>query len=155
MLPSFFTNAISQALMPIVSKNYHNNNINIVKSRITQAIFISLFIGLGYSVICFFHSDKLLSLIYGINVGNQYIKFLIPFFLFYYLEAPLLSSLQALGCAKENLKISLINCLIRTVVLAILTNLSIGMYSLLIAISLNILFTIIYSSFKISKVLCK
>lgn len=155
MLPSFFTNAISQALMPIVSKNYHNNNINIVKSRIIQAIFISLFIGLGYSVICFFHSDKLLSLIYGINVGNQYIKFLIPFFLFYYLEAPLLSSLQALGCAKENLKISLINCLIRTVVLAILTNLSIGMYSLLIAISLNILFTIIYSSFKISKVLCK
>ena len=155
MLPSFFTNAISQALMPIVSKNYHNNNINIVKSRIIQAIFISLFIGLGYSVICFFHSNKLLSLIYGINVGNQYIKFLIPFFLFYYLEAPLLSSLQALGCAKENLKISLINCLIRTVVLAILTNLSIGMYSLLIAISLNILFTIIYSSFKISKVLCK
>ena len=155
MLPSFFTNAISQALMPIVSKNYHNNNINIVKSRIIQAIFISLFIGLGYSVICFFHSDKLLSLIYDINVGNQYIKFLIPFFLFYYLEAPLLSSLQALGCAKENLKISLINCLIRTVVLAILTNLSIGMYSLLIAISLNILFTIIYSSFKISKVLCK
>lgn len=155
MLPSFFTNAISQALMPIVSKNYHKNNINIVKKRILQAIFISLFIGFGYALICYFHSDKLLSLIYGINTGNQYIKFLLPFFLFYYLEAPLLSSLQALGSAKENLKISLINCFIRTIILVILTNFAIGMYSLLVSIGLNILFTVIYSSYKISKVLCK
>ena len=94
-------------------------------------------------------------LIYGIKSGTNYIKFLLPFFILYYLEAPLLSSLQALGYASETLKISLINCLIRTIILSILTNLSIGMYSLLIAVGLNILFTVIYSSFKISKILCK
>lgn len=155
MLPSFFTSAISQALTPIVSKNFHKKNIKVVKKRIIQALFISFSIGLCYAIICFFHGDKLLMLIYGIKSGTNYIKFLLPFFIFYYLEAPLLSSLQALGYASETLKISLINCLIRTIILSILTNLSIGMYSLLIAVGLNILFTVIYSSFKISKILCK
>lgn len=155
MLPSFFTNAISQALMPIVSRNYHSGNINTVKKRIIQALLISFIIGSVYITICFFFGENLMYLIYGIKNGDNYIKFILPFFIFYYLEAPLLSSLQALNRAKENFKISLINCFIRTIILIILSNLSIGMYSLLIAVGLNILFTVIYSSIKISKVLCK
>lgn len=155
MLPSFFTNAISQALMPIVSKNYHNGNLEYAKKKIIQAVIFSIVIGLTYSTICFIFGDKLLYLLYKTTEGFNYIRFLIPIFIFYYLEAPLLSSLQALNKAKLQLKISITNFFIRTILLAVLTSLSIGMFGLLISISLNILFTVLYSVRKISQVLCK
>lgn len=155
MLPSFFTNAISQALTPIVSKNYYNNDLENTKKKILQAIIFSTIIGISYSLLCFVFGEKLLYLLYKTTEGVNYLKFLIPIFFFYYLEAPLLSSLQALNKAKLQLKISIINFFIRTIILGILTSLSIGMYGLLISLSLNIIFTVIYSTRQINKILNK
>lgn len=153
MLPSFFTNAISQALMPIVSKYYYNKKYNYVKKKIIQALLFALFIGLSFSVICIFFGDKLLYLLYKTTEGYDYLKFLIPIFIFYYLEGPLLSSLQAMNKAKLNLKISIVNFFIRTLLLGILTSLSIGMYGLLLSLALNILFTVLYAANQINKLL--
>lgn len=155
MLPSFFTNAISQALTPIVSKNYYNNDLENTKKKILQAIIFSTIIGISYSLLCFIFGEKLLYLLYKTTGGVNYLKFLIPIFFFYYLEAPLLSSLQALNKAKLQLKISIINFFIRTIILGILTSLSIGMYGLLISLSLNIIFTVVYSTRQINKILNK
>lgn len=155
MLPSFFTNAISQALTPIVSKNYYNNDLENTKKKILQAIIFSTIIGISYSLLCFIFGEKLLYLLYKTTEGVNYLKFLIPIFFFYYLEAPLLSSLQALNKAKLQLKISIINFFIRTIILGILTSLSIGMYGLLISLSLNIIFTVVYSTRQINKILNK
>ena len=149
MLPSFFTNAISQALMPIISKYYHKKDFAYVKRKLLQAIGISLTIGVTYSVICFFYHSELLEFLYQTNVGSEYILFLIPVFIFYYLESPLLTTLQAMNKANLNLKISCVNFFIRTILLSILTFFSIGMYGLLIALSINILFTVVYSTYKI------
>lgn len=149
MLPSFFTNAISQALMPIISKYYHKKDYSYVKRKLKQALGIAITIGLGYSVICYFYHFQLLQFLYQTSEGSNYILFLIPFFFLYYLEGPLLTTLQAMNQANINLKISCINFFIRTILLSILTSLSIGMYGLLIALSVNILFTVLYSSYKI------
>ncbi len=149
MLPSFFTNAISQALMPIISKYYHKKDYSYVKKKLWQAIFFSLFIGLSYSVICFFYHKEILLLLYQTDKGSAYILFLIPIFFIYYLEGPLLTTLQAMNKAKINLYISIINFFIRTILLAVLTSLSIGMYGLLIALSINIVFTVVYSFYKV------
>ena len=153
LLPSFFTNAISQALIPIISRNYHNGNLSYIKKKLFQAITLSLIIGITFSAICFIYSDKLLHFLYHTDEGINYIKFLIPIFIFYYLEAPLLGTLQALNMAKLNLKISIVNFFIRTVFLAILTSFSIGMYGLLIAVATNIFFTVIFAAYKIGKTL--
>ena len=155
MLPSFFTNAFSQALMPIVSKNYYNRNLDYAKKKIIQAIILSIIIGISYSILCLIFGDKLLYSLYKTNDGFNYIKFLVPIFILYYIEAPLLSSLQALNKAKLQLRISIINFFIRTIILAVLSTLSIGMFGLLIAISINILFTVFYSAKQIIKALCK
>lgn len=149
MLPSFFTNAISQALMPIISKYYHKKDFNYVKKKLKQALLFAIFIGASYSIFCFFYHQSLLQFLYHTKEGSSYILFLIPIFFFYYLESPLLTTLQAMNKAKINLRISSINFFIRTILLAILTSLSIGMYGLLISLSVNILFTIIYSSYKV------
>ena len=45
-LPSFFTLAISQALIPIVSNSYSNKRYIYTKKKIKQAIFFSLLIEL-------------------------------------------------------------------------------------------------------------
>jgi stage V sporulation protein B len=38
MMPSFFTQAISSALIPVISKGYANNKINYVRNKLKQAI---------------------------------------------------------------------------------------------------------------------
>ena len=151
MLPSFFTGAISQALMPIISKYYHKKDYAYVKRKLKQAICLSILIGLSYSTICYFYHPELLQFLYQTKEGSSYILFLIPIFFFYYLESPLLTTLQAMNKAKLNLRISFINFLIRTILLAIFTSLSIGMYGVLIALSINILFTVIYAFYKVEQ----
>ena len=153
LLPSFFMNAISQALIPSISKNYVNNNIKEVKRKINQSISIALFLGIIFTTIIIIFGDKLLNILYKTNEGSSYIKLLAPIFIFHYIEHPLLSSLQAMNKAKINLFISIINMIIRTVILGLLCMLKIKLYGLLISISLNIIFTCFYSWYKIQKII--
>ena len=155
LLPSFFTSAISQALIPIVSELYTNNKYDAIRRKIKQALYISLLIGLIYTLIIIFKGDYLLKLIYNTNEGLNYLKIIAPIFIFHYLEHPLLSALQAMKKAKTNLNISIINFFIRTLGLYILLKLKIGFYALLISISFNILFTYIYASYKVNRQLKK
>lgn len=153
LLPSFFMNAISQALIPSISKNYVNNNIKEVKRKINQSISIALFLGIIFTTIIIIFGDKLLNILYKTNEGSSYIKLLAPIFIFHYIEHPLLSSLQAMNKAKINLFISIINMIIRTAILGLLCMLKIKLYGLLISISLNIIFTCFYSWYKIQKII--
>lgn len=152
LLPSFFMNAISQALIPSISKNYVNNNIKEVKRKINQSIFIAIFLGIIFTSIIIIFGDKLLYMLYKTNEGSNYIRLLAPIFIFHYIEHPLLSALQAMNKAKINMFISIINMIIRTVILGLLCLLKIKLYGLLITISLNILFTCFYAWYKISKI---
>lgn len=153
LLPSFLTNAISQALIPNISLYYTNKKYNIVRKRINQSLIISLTLGIIFTTIFIIFRDNILHIMFNTYEGSNYILFLAPIFIFHYIEHPLLASLQAMNKAKENMKISLINMFIRTILLGILCSLKIDMYGLLISISLNILFTCIYSYNKIKKIL--
>ena len=153
LLPSFLTNAISQALIPSISKNYSNKNYIKLKKGINQALYISLILGIIFTLIFTFSGKLFLNLLYKTDEGINYIRFLAPIFIFHYLEHPLLSSLQAMNKSKTNLKISIYNFFIRTIGLASLCILKINMYGLLITLSLNMIFTCIYSWNKINKIL--
>ena len=153
LLPSFITNSISQALIPNISLYYTNKKYNIVRKRINQALIISLILGIIFTTIFIIFRNNILHIMFNTYEGSNYILFLAPIFIFHYIEHPLLASLQAMNKAKENMKISLINMFIRTIILGILCSLKIDLYGLLISISLNILFTCIYSYNKIKKIL--
>ena len=155
LLPSFFTSAISQALIPIISEHYTNKNYIGIKRKIKQALLISLIIGLSYTLIIMLKGKYLLKLIYDTNKGLNYLLFIAPIFILHYLEHPLLSALQAMKNAKVNLFISIVNLIIRTVILFILLNLNLGFYALLISLGLNILFTCIYSAYKVNNIIKK
>lgn len=153
LIPSFFTNAISQALIPIISRNYSNGNISYTKKKIKQGILFSLLIGLPVTLFFMIFPGWSLNLIYHTTKGISYMKFLAPFFLFQYIETPLSSSLQAMGKAKETFTISWQSVLVRTISLVLLLFCNIGMWAFLLSLIINIFYTIYKSIFYLRKYL--
>ena len=72
-------------------------------------------------------------------------------FLLHYLQAPLITILDAVGKSKYNLTANIISTIIRISSLIVLSTLKIGIYSLLISIVINILITTTYLIFKVKR----
>lgn len=144
LLPSFFTLAISQALIPIVSRAYSDNDKEHTRRKIKQAIIFSMLIGVPATIIFLIIPEIPLKLIYNTTKGVNYIKFMAPICLLYYFQSPLSSSLQAMGKAKDSMKGTIIGITIKLITLTIGCNLKIGLWGLVIATSLNIIVVTIY-----------
>lgn len=144
-MPSFFIGAIATSLLPEISKFNGNNNLKMVKRRIHQSIIFSLIIGIFFSLLIFIFRDKLLFSLYNTTKGSDYIKILAPFFVLFYLEGVLTSSLQALGYAKVTMNITLYGVIIKLFIMAILSLCHIGIYSLVIAEIINIFFVVFFN----------
>ena len=153
LLPSFFTGAISQALIPIVSKNYVDKNYIYIKRKIKQAIFFSLLIGIPSTIIFEFFPNTLLKLLFNTNKGISYIKVIAPICILHYIQSPLSSSLQAMNKAKLSMKATFIGMILRTTSLFIFSNFNIGLWSLIIATSINIIFVTLFDLYNVKKIL--
>ena len=152
-LPSFFTNAISQALIPTISYSYSNNHKSYVKNKIKQAIFISLLIGIPVTIIFTFFSELPLKLIYNTNLGINYLRAIAPISLLFYIQSPIASSLQAMGKAKEAMKGTLFSMILRVSILFIFSHFKIGLWGLIIATSSNMIFNTLYDLKHLKKAL--
>ena len=155
LLPSFFTLAISQALIPIVSKAYSDRNITYAKSKIKQSIIFSMIIGIPTTIILFLVPEIPLKFIYNTTKGSLYMKFIAPICLLYYFQTPLSSSLQAMGKANDSLKGTIIGVTSKLIVLAIGSNLGIGLWGLVFATCINIIVVTIYDYMRVKKHLKK
>ena len=151
LLPSFFTLAISQALLPIISREYTKRNMSIVKKRIKQALLLTLILGITINIFIMTNTKNLLNIIYKTNEGITYLKILAPITILQYLQSPLSYSLEAIGKSKINLTSSLISSISRTISLIILSNLNLGIYSLIISISINIILTTSFLAYNLYK----
>ena len=150
LLPSFFTLAISQALLPVVSLDYSKGNKKNVKKKIKLALLFSFLIG---SVFCFsflIFPRFFLKLIYNTTLGINYIRILAPICILQYTEAPLSFAIDAMGMSKYNLKITIISLFVRSFSLIVFSLLKTGIYALIISTSINIIVTV-YLSFKYTK----
>ena len=153
LLPSFFTSAISQILVPIISKNI--NNKTYVKNKIRQAIIISLLIGIPCTIIFTTFPKFLLQLFFNTNKGIPYIKVIAPICLLHYIQAPLSSFLTASNNSKIVMKSSLYSTIIRTSILFTMSFLEIGLWSLIIATSINIIFVTSYELYNVKNIIKK
>lgn len=153
LLPSFFTGAISQALLPVVSNSHSNNNYGYAKKKIKQAILFSLIIGIPCTIFFVLMPEIPLKLIFNTNQGIAYIKFLAPICLLYYIQAPLASVLQAIGKAKIAMKGTLIGMIFKTIFLIILSFTKIGLWGLIISASINILYVTIHRIYWVRKLI--
>ena len=139
LLPNFFSIAISQALLPVISKEYKNKNLKEVKRKIKQAITYSLIIGIPFTICLILFPNIFLKLIYNTNKGISYIRFLAPICLLQYIQAPLCSSLDAMGLSNKNFYANLSGSIVRIVFLPLLSLFKIGLWGLVISTSINII----------------
>lgn len=153
LLPSFFTMAISQAVIPIISKSYSHKKINETKRKIKQAIVYSLAIGIPATLLFIIVPEIPLKLIYNTTEGLNYIKVLAPICLLHYIQAPLTGCLQAMGKAKEAMEGTLIGMFFRTFLLFIFSFLKIGLWGLIIGISSNIIVVTLHQAKKVKEAL--
>ena len=143
-LPSFFTTAISQALIPVVSNSYVNKKYKYMISKLNLAIFLSLSIGIFCSLLFFFFPDVLLNLLYKNTLGTNYLKFMSIFFVLYYIEMPVNSALHAMGFVRETLKCTIYSIILKTLCLIVFCNLY-GFIGIIYSIIINIVFQTFYN----------
>jgi len=155
LLPSFFTAAISQALIPIVSKNYSRRNYNYIWKKLKQAIFFSLLIGIPATIIFELFPGNLLAILFKTNKGIEYIKVIAPICLLHYIQSPISSTLQAMNSAKISMLGTLIGMILRTMSLFMFSFLRIGLWSLIIATSVNIVFVTLFDLYNVKRLLKK
>lgn len=152
LLPGFFTNAISSALLPVISKAYVNNKVRYVKTKINQAIGISLIIGGIITIILMISPEFFLKLIYNTTEGKDYLRFIAPFFLIYYIQAPLSTTLQSIDKAKYIMTDNTISIIIRSIII-FLGGILWGIYGFLVSICANILIVTILHYIHVKKAL--
>lgn len=153
LLPSFFTLAISQAIIPVISYNYSHGNLDYAWSKMVQGIVFSLLIGIPATLIFLFIPHIPLKLIYNTTLGIPYIRVMSIVCLLHYIQSPISSSLQAMGFANDSMKGTLFGMIIRSAVLVIGCSIHIGMWGLVLATSFNIVFVTFYDYSKVKKYL--
>lgn len=153
LLPSFFTLAISSAILPVVSNSYSNKNYKRTKIKIKQAIFFSLLIGVPATILFMLFPSNLLKLIYNTTLGSNYTKVVAPFFLMHYIQAPLTSSLNGMGKAKIAMKGTLYGAIAKIIILFTFSLLKIGITSLIISTIVNIFIVTIHHIYYTYKLL--
>ena len=152
MLPSFFSMAISQATIPVISNGYANGKIDYVKRKIKQSVSISFIIGFIFTCLLMIFPKQFMNLIYNTNEGVNYIRIIAPFFLFYYIQGPLVAVLQSLNKAKEAMISTLVGIILKIVLIISLSFLKIGLYPLIIATIVNIVYVTIYNIKKVKRI---
>lgn len=150
-IPSFFILALNTSLVPEISK--HRNNKTIIKRRLKQSLIISLIIGVISNIIVYIFTDDLLTIVFKTTSGNNYIKFLAPFFIFLYLEGPLASTLQALNYAKYTMIVTIVTTILKLLTLFVFSLFKIGIYGLLISEIINIFLILYLNTKKVIRVL--
>lgn len=150
-MPSFFVGAVCSALIPEISKYLGLRNKDMIKRRFWQSIIFSFSIGIFFSLIFYFYRTPLLQIIYNTTQGADYIRLLAPFFVLFYLEAPLISVLQATNHADATMKITFIGEIIKLLALILLSFCHIGIYSLVYAEIINIIVVVFLNIKKIRK----
>lgn len=153
MLPSFFTMAISQALIPTISFHYSRGNKVYTKKKVKQAIFFSLLIGIPITLFFLWMPEVPLKLLYKQSHGALYTRVLAPICLLYYIQAPLTGTLQAMGKAKEAMHGTLGGMVIRILLLLVCSSFKIGMWGLVIATGMNIIYVTLHQGKKVKEAL--
>lgn len=151
MMPNFLSGAISNALLPTVTKSYANKKYKETKRKLLLACNLSLIIGFIFTIILFIFPKECLKLLFNTTLGSNYLKITSIIFLISYILNPLSICMQAMDKSKELMKINIIAVIIKTSLLFTLTYLNINMWPLIISYGIQY----IYITIKIINIIRK
>lgn len=150
LLPSFFSMAISSSLLPVISSSYAKGLHKYAKKKLKQALYLSLAIGIFFTIFFITIPDILLKFIYNTNLGINYIKIIAPFFILHYIQGPLTSYLQAIDKSNIAMYGTLIGAIIKNILLIILP-LFLGFTGFIISSISNIIYVTLHHIYHAKK----
>lgn len=151
LLPSFFSMAISQSIIPLISNAFINKKYDYIKRKIKEIIFLSFMIGFIYILILLINPTYFMKLIYNQTKGINYLKQMSFIFILLYIQGPLSSILQSINKAKEAMKITVIGVILKLLLTIILSFLHFGIYAYIYPMLINILFVTLLDYIVIKK----
>lgn len=151
LLPSFFSMAISQSIIPLISNAFINKKYDYIKRKIKEIIFLSFMIGFIYILILLINPTYFMKLIYNQTKGINYLKQMSFIFILLYIQGPLSSILQSINKAKDAMKITVIGVLLKLLLTIILSFLHFGIYAYIYPMLINILFVTLLDYIVIKK----
>lgn len=120
LMPGFISVTLSNLLIPTLGKYIRSQNYTTIKKYILKIISICFIIGLSISLIFFFFSTPISTLIYGKPYGDNLIKKYSLFFVIYYIETPIITCLTLFNMSKEAFKSTVISSILRIVLMILL-----------------------------------
>ena len=136
LVPTYLQMAISTSLLPEISKNYQN--LDKVKRIFNKTLIFSLILGICANAFLYLFCDEILWIVFRTHEGVTYVRFMAFFFSVFYMEAPINSTLQALGKNAFLMRTTLYGTIIRLLCLFIFAYLRLGMFALILAEIINV-----------------
>lgn len=152
-IPSFFLMALSSNIIPAISKLKVTNKYENIKKLINKIIITIIIGGFLFTGTLFIYGKNIMNILYKTTKGYKYLKILLPYFILFYLESPLLTILQSLDQEKKVFKITTLGILVKYLTLLSLILLDIGFMSLIISEIINIIFIITLCFYYLKKAL--
>jgi stage V sporulation protein B len=152
MLPSFITVSLGTSLIPAISEAYAKKKYRLVEYQLQQSLRFTFLSGALSVVIIYVLADPLMYLMFGTNHAAHYVKFLSPFFLFFFYQGPLQAALQAMDMAPTAMFNSFVGAVVKTVMIfALATQPRIGIMGVSIALGFNIMLITFLHFYSISR----
>lgn len=137
--PGFINYSLSVALVPAISEANAQRNKRLINKRISQAVRVSLLVGVPSSVILFIFADQLLTVVYHAPEAANLLKLTAPFYLLQYFHSPMQSSLIGIDQSSASMWNNIIpRCLSLALIYPLSVNLELGIYGVALASSIAV-----------------
>lgn len=152
MLPSFITISLGTSLIPAISEAYAKKKYRHVEYQLQQSLRFTFLSGALSVVIIYVLADPLMLLMFGTSHAAHYVKFLAPFFLFFFYQGPLQAALQAMDMASAAMFNSFVGAIVKTVLIfALATQPRIGIMGVTLSLGIGIILITIMHFYSISR----
>ena len=120
LIPSFFAHAISTALLPSISESYSKKDYKQLHYLFRTSM-ILVFIPTGIlCILLSFYSEEYMNLLFKTSNGANYVRYMAPFFIVFYFQAPIVSILHGLNRSKTVMINSLFTNVLKLVLIVVL-----------------------------------
>jgi stage V sporulation protein B len=150
LMPSFISVALSNYLLPNMGKLIGEKKDKQAVKLLIKITLICLFIGFFISITFFIFGEFFLNLLYDTSLGLSYLKVLSFPFILYYIEAPIIASLNIYELSKKSFIATIISSITRIIFMFPLINKFgvIGIsFATLIGIIIDVILNIIFLIF--------
>ena len=140
-MPSFFSMSISSAVLPNLTKTYFKKKYEEFNNKLLKMVILSIIVGLICLLVILIFPSEILNIIYGIDIGINYLYLVGPFFLIVYIQPVLSVAMQSMNKTNKLLKVSIVSMILKYSSLSIFCVLDLGINSLIYAMIIGIITT--------------